>query len=123
MAEPPLVRWRDLLWLAQNYPLYWITRITPIRWLPMTERFADRAIQIVRRTTRRKAAERMQVMLGISTREAGRLSRRLLEYSIRVTHIERRLRRSRDLSAEPVLQLIGQQHLDKALAAKKGALL
>ena len=111
-----------MLWLVHYYPFHWLTRITPAPWLPLTERAAERAIEIARGGKRRQAAARMQAMLGISAAEARGLSRRFLAHSIRVTHLERRLGRWPDLPDEP-LRIVGREHLDRALASRKGALL
>lgn len=93
----------------------------PARWLPLTERAAERGFMIARRGSGKRAALRMRALLGVADDEARSLARRYLAHSIRVTHLERRLRRSRE-TAEP-LHIIGREHLDAALDAKKGALL
>lgn len=125
MADPPLVRWRDVLWLVHSYPLEWITRLTPARWLPVAERAAERGFQVARRGAGRRAAARMRDLLGISEDEARSLSEHFLAHSIRVTHLERRLRRSRPDAGDSLhsLDIVGREHLDAALDAKKGALL
>jgi lauroyl/myristoyl acyltransferase len=114
MADRRLVRWRDVLWVIQ-------------RWLPLTERAAERGFLIAQRGAGRRAAARMRAFLGVSEDEARSLSRRFLVHSIRVTQLERRLRRSRSAAADLLqplpLQIVGREHLDAARNAHRGALL
>jgi len=120
--DVPIVKWRDVLWLMHFYPLQWITRICPVSLLPVTERAAERIFEIARPRKRRIAVRRMTAMLGISDAEAQPLARRFLRHSVQLTHFERRIRRSSALAAAP-FRTIGRQHLDAALAQRKGVIL
>jgi len=125
MAAPthaPLVRWRDVLWLVHFYPLQWITRICPASMLPAIERASGRVFEIVRPRKRRLAAARIAAALGVGGVEADAIARRFLGHSIQMTHFERRLGRFGAMVAAP-FRTIGREHLDVALAQRKGIIL
>jgi lauroyl/myristoyl acyltransferase len=99
-----------------------MTRICPPSLLPIAERAAEGAFELARPRKRRLAAKIMAASLGIEEPEAQLLARRFLRHSVQLAHFERRLGRSGALAEMP-FRIVGRDHLETALARRKGVIL